>query len=137
MLGLNIPYFIKAYNTNQCEPCQDNETFNCGSFNLDRYSVYHIDPGFGVNQGYKFWQCVQPNLYNHPQDVLDQGIANIILSSIVYACFVISVGDQKPKDQSLCWCYCRNSKKEVATWPLLFSNCDIISKFFVIWLVTN
>ena len=80
MLGLTIPYSIKAYNTNQCEPCQDNETFSCGSFNLDRYSVYHIDPGFGVNQGYKFWQCVQPNLYNHPQDVLDQGIANIILS---------------------------------------------------------
>ena len=91
-MGLNIPYFIKAYNTNQCEPCQDNETFSCGSFNLDRYSVYHIDPGFGVNQGYKFWQCVQPNLYNHPQDVLDQGIANIILSFVQLCTLLLNEG---------------------------------------------
>ena len=94
--------------------------------------MYHIDPGFGVNQGYKFWQCVQPNLYNHPQDVLDQGIANIILSSIIYACFLTSVGDQKPKSGVVA-----TIQKKKWQPGLFFFQIATTTNVFVNWLVTE
>ena len=46
----NMENRVIAYDPSlHCSPCQDNESFTCGS-NSDYYSVYHLEDDFSVNQ---------------------------------------------------------------------------------------
>ena len=60
---------------NDCHPCPDNDNFTCGKQNL--YSVYHTKDDFGVNAGYKYFQCVNAKLYNDPKELLDPNLIQV------------------------------------------------------------
>ena len=58
-----------------CKPCPDNDNFTCGKQTM--YSVYHTKDDFGVNDGYKYFQCVNAKLYNDPKELLDPNLIQV------------------------------------------------------------
>ena len=68
-----------------CKPCPDNDNFTCGKQTM--YSVYHTKDDFGVNAGYKYFQCVNAKLYNDPKELLDPNLIQVNSVETATECF--------------------------------------------------
>lgn len=76
----------------KCQSCLDNSNFTCGADSL--FSVYNILDDYGVNAGYKYFQCVNAELYNDPKELLDPNLIEVTSVDQATECLI----DCKSKD---------------------------------------
>jgi hypothetical protein len=80
---------LNVHQLQECDsPCTDDPNFSCGGNN--GVSVYYVDPSYGENAGYKYWQCVNQLPYNPPEEVLAPGLVIVETVDRASQCFSVT-----------------------------------------------